>query len=289
MAQTPAPPGNGFAVAALLLGIVGVITAVVPILLPILYILAPPWGILALIFGIVGRRRSTRTGAPRRGMATAGIALGAIAAALLIAGAVFVIQTSSEELRSRALEDTSTISSGSGLGPRSDGPFGTGQQVTLEEAQANAGFPVRIPRDPLANPASLTTVWYEDLGPEMNHVALEFSSRVEIILTPTPDGVEPFSYLSSVAELGPPAALVMIHGVPAAVYPANTVWERADATSWTEEEASVHVDLEGVNYSIYGAHPTDDLIRIAASLPAKNVRIPFPQVVRPEGFEPPTF
>ena len=93
-----ASPRNGFAVTALVLGIVGVVLALFSILLPVASLVVPPWGILAVIFGIVGRRRSMRSGGPARGMAATGIVLGAIAVALGIAGIVFVTQTSSEEI-----------------------------------------------------------------------------------------------------------------------------------------------------------------------------------------------
>lgn len=156
-----------------------------------------------------------------------------------------------------------------GLGPQLDRPFVNGKRVTLEEARAGAGFPIRVPEHPLANAESLTTVWHENEGRHMNHVALEFSSGVEIILEPTPDGVEPFSYLDGVAELGPPAEVVFVHGVPAAVYPANAAWDCEDSESWTEE-ASVAVDLEGVNYDIYGWFATDDLTAVAKSMPVPD-------------------
>ena len=97
-----APQGNGFAVAALVLGIVGVVLMLTSIVLPVLFFVTLPYAILPVLVGIFGRQRSTRRGAPNRGMATAGIVLGAIAVALGIAGVVFNIETSSEEL-SRAL------------------------------------------------------------------------------------------------------------------------------------------------------------------------------------------
>jgi hypothetical protein len=97
-ARQAASPGNGFAVAALVLGIVGGMGALTSFVLPVLYYVVLPFGIVPVICGIVGRRRSTRTGAPNRGMATAGIVLGVISIALGIPGVVFVIQTSSEEV-----------------------------------------------------------------------------------------------------------------------------------------------------------------------------------------------
>ena len=106
MALTPAPPVNGFAVAALVLGIVGVVALIVGVVgsIPVVYFAGPPCGVLAFVFGIVGRRRSMRMGAPNRGTATAGIIVGLIAVALGTAGIVFVLINSSEELLSSGLD-----------------------------------------------------------------------------------------------------------------------------------------------------------------------------------------
>lgn len=73
--------GNGMAVAALVLGIVGSVFG----LIPILGLIALPLGILAIIFGFVGRKRSIG-----RGMALAGILTGALALLLAVIGLVIV-------------------------------------------------------------------------------------------------------------------------------------------------------------------------------------------------------
>lgn len=77
------PPGNGLAVASLVLGIVAVV-------LFCIWYIALPSAILAIIFGVVGRGRA-RLGATGGGMATAGLILGCVAIGiviLLIAGAL---------------------------------------------------------------------------------------------------------------------------------------------------------------------------------------------------------
>jgi hypothetical protein len=79
--------GNGLAVAALVLGIVGVFLGIVPIL----FFLSLPCGILALVFGVVGRRKAQvdeRRGG--KGMAVAGVILGCLTVVLGIAGIVIV-------------------------------------------------------------------------------------------------------------------------------------------------------------------------------------------------------
>jgi hypothetical protein len=63
-------PGNGMAVAALVLGIVSLA------LFCIVYV-SLPCAVLAIIFGVIGRRKA-REGATGGGMATAGLACGVI-------------------------------------------------------------------------------------------------------------------------------------------------------------------------------------------------------------------
>ncbi len=66
--------GNGFAVTALVCGIVGVVLGVLPFFVG--WIL----GIIAIVFGVLGRKRAVANPAiGRGGMATAGIVLGIIA------------------------------------------------------------------------------------------------------------------------------------------------------------------------------------------------------------------
>jgi hypothetical protein len=75
-----APAGNGLAVAALVLGIVGVIVG----LIPLFFWIALPCGILAVIFGFAGRRRG------RRGMVWTGIITGTLAIVLGVVGPLIV-------------------------------------------------------------------------------------------------------------------------------------------------------------------------------------------------------
>lgn len=82
-----ATASNGFAVTALVLGIVGVVFGLVPFLFFLAWIL----GVLGLVFGVLGRSRATKD--PRAGkkvMATWGAALGTVAIALGVAGIVIV-------------------------------------------------------------------------------------------------------------------------------------------------------------------------------------------------------
>jgi hypothetical protein len=87
------PPGqadngsrNGIAVAALVCGIVSVVLGWIPVLFAIGAVLA----VLAIIFGIVGFRRS-RTSGRRRGFAITGLITGSIGLLVAVVGLVFTI------------------------------------------------------------------------------------------------------------------------------------------------------------------------------------------------------
>lgn len=71
------PPRNGFGVTALVLGIIGVLTS--------WFLIGVLPGVLAVVFGWLGRSRAKRREATNRGMATAGIVLGLVAIVVWIA------------------------------------------------------------------------------------------------------------------------------------------------------------------------------------------------------------
>jgi len=86
-----APPtgtttGNGFGTAALVLGIVAgaAVNGWWWFLLPV----AVATAVLAIVFGVVGRRRAREGTATDRGQATAGLTLGIVASALVVVGGV---------------------------------------------------------------------------------------------------------------------------------------------------------------------------------------------------------
>ncbi len=84
---SPHGTGNGLAVAALVLGIIGAVAGVTMIL----FFVAFPLGVLALIFGLVGRSTARKRQGARRGQAIAGTVLGGVAIGLSIIGALVII------------------------------------------------------------------------------------------------------------------------------------------------------------------------------------------------------
>jgi hypothetical protein len=84
-----APQGNGLGVAALVLGLLGLLLAVVTGWIPCVGLFIPliPT-LLAVIFGFVGRGRASQ-GAPHGGVATAGLACGVIGLLLTIGFQIF--------------------------------------------------------------------------------------------------------------------------------------------------------------------------------------------------------
>jgi hypothetical protein len=103
--KPPAAGTNGFAVTALVCGIGGALLG----LIPILSIPALIAGVVALVFGLVGRGRVKRLGVTGKGMATAGVILGSIAIVLGIIGFV-IVQNAFDELEN----DLDEFDSGAG-------------------------------------------------------------------------------------------------------------------------------------------------------------------------------
>ena len=86
--------GNGFAVTALVLGIIAVVLAFIPVVNIVSFVLAA----LAIIFGIVGLISSGKRHAGK-GMSITGIVLGVVALALAIIMYVLVLQAVDEKCR----------------------------------------------------------------------------------------------------------------------------------------------------------------------------------------------
>lgn len=87
------PPGNGMAVASVILGIIGAVIGFIPIL----GVPAIICGILAIVFGAKGWSKANRLpGHPDKALAIAGVILGVVAVALGIVGIVAVTSAVNE-------------------------------------------------------------------------------------------------------------------------------------------------------------------------------------------------
>ncbi|MER5770348.1 DUF4190 domain-containing protein [Streptomyces sp. NPDC001985] len=82
------PVRNGLGTAALVLGVLGVITGPIPLI----FWLGGTFGLLALIMGLVGRGRAKRGEATNKGVTTVGAVLGLLAMGASIVGAVLTFQ-----------------------------------------------------------------------------------------------------------------------------------------------------------------------------------------------------
>jgi hypothetical protein len=105
-AQTPGlrPARNGLGISALILGIIGAVSG----LIPFLFWLAGILGLIALILGLVGRGRAKRGEATNKGMATFGTVLGLIALILSVVGAVITFKAVGDAVNDldKAVSDT---------------------------------------------------------------------------------------------------------------------------------------------------------------------------------------
>lgn len=94
--SAPAPPerpGRAFGIAAMVLGIAAVLTSWIPFVV----VLGAAATVLAIVFGVIGRRRSRQADQPS-GPATAGLVLGIIAIPMVILGG-FLTQRTWTEVR----------------------------------------------------------------------------------------------------------------------------------------------------------------------------------------------
>ncbi len=90
---TPAPRGNGLAVAGMVLGILGLVAFFVPFAGPVL-------SLLGLVFGIFGVKHAGKVGGRGKGMAIAGIACGA--SGIVVGGLItYVVMDAVEDRRDK--------------------------------------------------------------------------------------------------------------------------------------------------------------------------------------------
>ncbi|MFH9470609.1 DUF4190 domain-containing protein [Streptomyces clavifer] len=82
------PARNGLGISALVLGIIGTVSG----LIPLLFWLAGILGVIALVLGLAGRGRAKRGEASNKGVATFGAVLGLLALVLSVVGAVLTFK-----------------------------------------------------------------------------------------------------------------------------------------------------------------------------------------------------
>ncbi|MEU4263372.1 DUF4190 domain-containing protein [Streptomyces argenteolus] len=82
------PARNGLGISALVLGIIGTVSG----LIPFLFWLAGILGVIALILGLAGRGRAKRGEASNKGVATSGAVLGLVSLILSVVGAVLTFK-----------------------------------------------------------------------------------------------------------------------------------------------------------------------------------------------------
>ncbi|ALC22742.1 DUF4190 domain-containing protein [Streptomyces pristinaespiralis] len=133
----PAPARNGLGTAALVLGIIGLVFAVIPFLFWIGTIL----GLLALILGIVGRGRAKRGEATNKGVALAGTVLGLVGIIVsVIIGIVTVmaVDDAVDEIN-KAVENTApkdTTAGGTDGAAEGDAPKDETKSLAADETSA---------------------------------------------------------------------------------------------------------------------------------------------------------
>ncbi|MFC8915092.1 DUF4190 domain-containing protein [Streptomyces sp. NPDC047821] len=114
-----APLRNGLGTAALVLGILGTLSG----LIPLLFWLAGILGVIALILGLAGRGRVKRGEAGNKGVTTAGAVLGLVSLILSVVGAVITFKAVDDAvdeinkgLSNTATKDPATAKSGAPAG-----------------------------------------------------------------------------------------------------------------------------------------------------------------------------
>ncbi|MDK0519912.1 DUF4190 domain-containing protein [Streptomyces sp. ML-6] len=104
--QTPGvrPARNGLGIAALVLGVIGAVSG----LIPLLFWLAGILGVIALILGLAGRGRAKRGEATNKGVTTFGAVLGLVSLILAVVGAVITFKAVDDAVNDidKALSET---------------------------------------------------------------------------------------------------------------------------------------------------------------------------------------
>ena len=132
--------GNGLAVAALVLGLIGLLAGLVPIF----FFIAFPCGVLAVVFGFAGRRSAIRHDAPRKGMAIWGMVLGVGALILSVVGIV-ILDDAVEDFEDAFESSPPPVNDVSGGAPVSAAP-GADASTSAADLAIQFGFTQNVER-----------------------------------------------------------------------------------------------------------------------------------------------
>ncbi|CAN5477726.1 hypothetical protein BH23ACT3_BH23ACT3_08450 [soil metagenome] len=159
--------GNGIAIAGLTCGIVAIAFG----WLPVVFVLGAVLAVLAVAFGLVGLRRSRRSGSGRgRGFAVAGIVTGLVGMGVAVAGLLFTIAVfraldryenpaahTVSVTRCQAADGTATVAGTL----RNDGTQQAGFTVRVDLLRAGSGVRVSTTRGELTSVAPGATAEWE--------------------------------------------------------------------------------------------------------------------------------
>ncbi|MER5745188.1 DUF4190 domain-containing protein [Streptomyces sp. NPDC002225] len=139
-AQAPGthPARNGLGVTALVLGIIGAVSG----LIPFLFWLAGLLGLVALILGLAGRGRVKRGEATNKGVTTFGAALGGVSLVLAVVGAVITFMVVNDAVKDldKAVSDTTASAKpkpGGDTGAKGDGKKDDAEKGEGEDKDAS--------------------------------------------------------------------------------------------------------------------------------------------------------
>ncbi|MFE7749843.1 DUF4190 domain-containing protein [Streptomyces sp. NPDC057428] len=118
------PARNGLGVAALVLGIIGTVSGLVPLL----FWLAGILGVIALILGLAARGRAKRGEATNKGVATFGAVLGLVSLILSVVGAVLTFKAVDD-----VVKDINKEVSGSAASAKPGAPAGGTEKDTADD------------------------------------------------------------------------------------------------------------------------------------------------------------
>ncbi|WP_329038056.1 DUF4352 domain-containing protein [Streptomyces sp. NBC_00178] len=170
------PPGtrparNGLGVAALVLGIIGTVSGLVPLL----FWLAGILGVIALILGLAARGRAKRGEATNKGVATFGAVLGLVSLILSVVGAVLTYKAVDD-----VVKDINKEVAGSSASAKPGAATGGAAKGTADDKAAD-GTAEDAPDDKAVSLDEADTAVYDDglevtVGPASAYTPDQFAS-----------------------------------------------------------------------------------------------------------------